>query len=150
MEPCASFEVYGNRETKHLELQPRLRKCLHYYHYWMHPRLGLMHARIQTWFPFTIQVCLNGREWLTRSLNRVETGYRKRENCFVWIEDVNKAQKLFDRQLTTCWPRLLKRIRATRLTAMDSEQVGICEATFRTRFADTCPSSVIVTRLASP
>jgi len=25
-----------------------------------------MHARVQTWFPFTIQICLNGREWLAQ------------------------------------------------------------------------------------
>jgi len=28
VEPCRSFEIYRNRDTKHLELQPRLRKCL--------------------------------------------------------------------------------------------------------------------------
>ena len=27
-----------------------------------------MSARIQTWFPFNVQVCLNGREWLGRQL----------------------------------------------------------------------------------
>jgi hypothetical protein len=28
-----------------------------------------MHARIQTWFPFNIQVGLNGREWLSRQMD---------------------------------------------------------------------------------
>ena len=27
---------------------------------------GFMNARIQTWFPFSIQICLKGREWLAR------------------------------------------------------------------------------------
>ena len=27
-----------------------------------------MHARIQTWFPFAIQICLNGREWRARTM----------------------------------------------------------------------------------
>ncbi len=31
VEPCASFEIYRNAKTKRLELQPRLRKCLHHY-----------------------------------------------------------------------------------------------------------------------
>ncbi len=107
VEPCTSFEIYRSAKAKRLELQPRLRKCLHYYHYWLHPKLGLMHARIQTWFPFSIQVCLNGREWLARRLDRAGVGYRKRENCFVWLEDVKRSQKLFDRQLRTAWPELL-------------------------------------------
>jgi hypothetical protein len=110
VEPCASFEIYRNRETKRLELQPRLRKCLHYYHYWMHPKFGLMHARLQTWFPFLIQICLNGREWLARTLDRAGVGYRKQENCLVWVEDFAKAQRLFDGQLRTAWPRQLDQI----------------------------------------
>ena len=28
VEPCLSYEIFRNRETKHLELQPRWRKCL--------------------------------------------------------------------------------------------------------------------------
>ena len=107
VEPCASFEIYRDARAKRLELQPRLRKCLHYYHYWLHPKLGLMHARIQTWFPFTIQVCLNGREWLARRLDQAGVDYRKRENCFVWLEDAKRAQKLFDGQLRTAWSELL-------------------------------------------
>ena len=57
VEPCRSFEIYRNRDTKHLELQPRLRKCLFLYHYLVHPVFGFLNARIQTWFPFSIQMC---------------------------------------------------------------------------------------------
>lgn len=58
IEPCQSFEVYRNPESKRLELQSRRRKCLFLYHYWIHPVFGFMNARIQTWFPFSIQICL--------------------------------------------------------------------------------------------
>jgi hypothetical protein len=107
VEPCASFEIFRDRARKRLQLQPRLRKCLHYYHYWMHPTFGLMHARLQTWFPFMVQVCLNGREWLARSLDRAGVGYCKQENCLTWVEDFPTAQRLFDRQLRTAWPKQL-------------------------------------------
>jgi len=110
VEPCSSFEIFRNRETKRLELRPRLRKCLHYYHYWMHPKFGLMHARLQTWFPFMIQICLNGREWLARTLDRAGVAYRKQENCLVWVEDFKRAQRLFDGQLRTAWPKRLDEI----------------------------------------
>jgi hypothetical protein len=69
VEPCSSFEVYRNRLAKKLELVPRLRKCLFLYHYGIHPRFGFMNARIQTWFPFPTQICLNGREWLARQMD---------------------------------------------------------------------------------
>ncbi len=107
VEPCQSFEIYRNRETKMLDLVSRHRKCLHYYHYWMDPKIGFMNARIQTWFPFTIQVCLNGREWLARSMDREGIAYCQKENCFVWIEDMDRAQALMDEQLKTDWPQML-------------------------------------------
>src|SRR5207244_9958418 len=69
VEPCRSFQIYRNRDTKHLELQPRNRTCLFLYHYAVHPVFGFLNARIQTWFPFSIQMCLNGREWLGQRLD---------------------------------------------------------------------------------
>jgi hypothetical protein len=66
-----------------------------------------MYARIQTWFPFNIQVGLNGREWLARQMDQERLKYRQQGNCFVWIEDYAQAQKLLDRQLETKWAELL-------------------------------------------
>ena len=51
-----------------LELQLSLRKCLFLYLYQIHPVFGFLNARIETWFPFSIQICLNGREWLARQM----------------------------------------------------------------------------------
>jgi hypothetical protein len=52
----ASFDIYRRREQRQLVLQRRQRNCLHLYQYWMHPKLGFLHGRIRTWFPFTIQI----------------------------------------------------------------------------------------------
>jgi hypothetical protein len=68
VEPCLGFDIHRNRETKRLELVQRPRKCLYVYQYWEHPVLGWLHARIQTWFPFSIQIGMNGREWLARQM----------------------------------------------------------------------------------
>ena len=68
VEPCNSFDIQRNRQTKKLELVSRRRKCLHLYHYFLHPRFGLMHMRLQTWFPFNLSCWVNGREWLARQL----------------------------------------------------------------------------------
>jgi hypothetical protein len=107
VEPCWTFAVYRNREAKKLELQLRRRQCLFLYHYWMHPTLGFLHARIQTWFPFSIQVCLNGREWLARQMDRAGLKYQRQGNCFPWIKDWDKAQRLMNRQVEANWPKLL-------------------------------------------
>ena len=110
VEPCQSFEVYRNRETRRLELQPRFRKCLFLYHYWMHPQLGFLNARIQTWFPFSIQVCVNGREWLARQMDRRGMPYARQDNCFPWVEDWQQAQALLERQRKTNWTPCLERL----------------------------------------
>ena len=110
VEPCLSYEIVRDRDSKRLELAPRHRKCLHLYHYHMHPTFGFMHARIQTWFPFSIQICLNGREWLARQMDAAGLGYRQRENCFTWLEDPKLAQRLMDRQVRAAWPELLDTI----------------------------------------
>ena len=110
VEPCKSYEIYKNRETKKLELKPRLRKCLFLYPYFIHPEFGFMHARIQSWFPFGIQMCINGREWLARQMDRQGMEYQRKENCFVWLQKPALAQKLMQKQLRLGWGRTLGRI----------------------------------------
>ena len=110
VEPCRSFEVRRNRQQQKLELCYRPMKCLHYYHYYLDRRFGLIHVRTQSWFPFTAHVCLNGREWLARQMDRAGIGYVKKDNCFLDIADVPAAQQLCDRQLRTDWPKLLDQL----------------------------------------
>jgi len=96
VEPCRTFTVRKNRETKHLELVAANRKCLFVYFYFMDREFGLMHVRLQTWLPMPIQVCLNGREYLARRLDRAGIGYEKRDNCFTRIDDVPRAQQMLN------------------------------------------------------
>jgi hypothetical protein len=110
IEPCRSYDIHHNRETKKLELVSRYRKCLFIYQYWMHPQFGFMNARIQTWFPFPIQICMNGRMWLRRQMDRAGIRYAAADNCFPWIGDWSKAQRLMDQQLRTNWPKALEPI----------------------------------------
>jgi hypothetical protein len=110
VEPCWSYEISRNPATKKLDLVARPRKCLFLYHYAIHPRWGFMHARIQSWFPFPIQVCLNGREWLARQLEAAGVPYVRQDNCFPWVADWRQAQHLLDRQLRTAWPTQLNRV----------------------------------------
>lgn len=106
-EPCCTYTVGGNRETRQLELRLKRPRCLHYYHYLIHPELGFLHVRVQTWLPLTLHVCINGREWLARQMDRAGIGYRRDGNCFLDIEDVARAQALLDEQRQVNWPSLL-------------------------------------------
>lgn len=107
VEPCHTWFLRGNRVSKKLELKLGSGRCLHQYFYWMHEQLGFLHVRLQTWFPFLIQVCLNGREWLGRQMEREGIGYRQADNCFPWISDVERAQELMNQQQRTDWRKLL-------------------------------------------
>jgi hypothetical protein len=110
VDPCLSFQINKNHRTHQLEIRYRQRKCLHLYHYQIHPVFGFRHARIQTWFPFRIYVCLNGREWLARQMDQARWHYLRRDNTFTWLEDVAQAQALFDQQLQAPWPSLLAEV----------------------------------------
>jgi len=65
---CAisSTELHATFEHRNTFLVRRKRPCHVLYHYMIHPELGRMYARVQTWFPFQIRVGLNGREWLAQ------------------------------------------------------------------------------------
>lgn len=107
VEPCRSFRIRSNREIKQLELRCEAMKCLHQYFYLLDPQMGLMHLRLQTWAPYTAHVCLNGREWLARQLQAEGISFEQRDNCFVDVGDIERAQTLLDEQVKTNWSELL-------------------------------------------
>lgn len=123
VEPFVGYDIYRNAATKKLELVSRYRKCLHYYWYEVHPECGFLHVRLRTWFPFDVQVCLNGREWLAQQLDREGLAYERYDNCFAHVEDFGRAQALLDAQLRTAWPALLDGV-AQRVNPLREELFG--------------------------
>jgi hypothetical protein len=110
VEPCWSFNIKSHKWADgmgKLELVRAYRKCQHLNHYYQHPVLGFMHVRLQTWLPFNLWVCVNGREWLTRQMDAAEIGYLRRTNCFVWISDMERTQELLDQQVGFNWQEAL-------------------------------------------
>jgi hypothetical protein len=110
VEPCQTFFLRGNHQTKKLEFKLQNGKCQHFYFYHLHRDFGLMHLRLQSWFPFQVHVCLNGRHWLARQMDRYQMDYTKKENCFTRIPHVAGAQRLLNKQLDQDWPQILERI----------------------------------------
>jgi hypothetical protein len=106
VEPCMSFSIRRN-DKGGFSFRSQERKCLHLYFYYMDREFGLMHVRLATWLPFGIQVCLNGREYLARRMTRAGIGYEQRDNCFVRIDDLPRAQQMLGELETRKWQRFL-------------------------------------------
>jgi len=107
VEPCMAPMVKGDKATQKLDVVMVPRKCVWLYHYFNDPVLGFGHARVQSWVPFNVFICLNGRHWLERQLQKQGIGYIKDGNCFPWIEDIEAAQHLLDDQLKSHWSKML-------------------------------------------
>jgi hypothetical protein len=107
VEPCQSFRVKGNPKTKFIELEMTSRKCVHLYFYFEHALFGFMHLRLQTWYPFQVNLWINGRHWLGKQLDQAGIAYQKKGNTFLRIADLPRAQELMDHQLETDWRKEL-------------------------------------------
>lgn len=99
VEPCKTTTVKPNRTSKHLEVTSRTTKCKHYYFYYNDEGFGRMFLRIQTWFPYNVQIYLNGHEYLSRLLQSEGIPYSMYNNSFSYIEDFDRAQEMADHVL---------------------------------------------------
>ena len=108
VEQCQSFQLqYGKGRPRLVSASPR---CLCLYFYFQDPSFGLIHVRIQTWFPFVVQVYMNGHEWLARQMTKAGLGYEQVDNAFVSIGDFSLAQRLSDRLAQLNWVSQLDRL----------------------------------------
>jgi hypothetical protein len=108
LEPCWSFGIRRDQQSKRLQLIKTERKCLHLYFYFADREFGLMHVRLQTWLPLTIQVCLNGPEYLAKQMTQAGIAYEQQRNCFTHIADFERAQALSEQLTTRNWTSFLQ------------------------------------------
>lgn len=101
VEPCWTFDTKS--VAGRLRIVGEMGKCSALYHYYLHPRFGWMYIRLQTWFPFEVQIGLNGREWLAQRLDQEGRPYRRSDNKLLWVEDWQQAQRWLDEQQRTNW-----------------------------------------------
>jgi hypothetical protein len=107
LENCRSFSLRFSSGSRFV--RPANRKCLHFYYYFMDRDFGLIHVRIQSWFPMQIQVYINGHEWLARKLSAHNVPYSKLDNVLVSVCDIARAQRFSDRFQRLNWPKILDR-----------------------------------------
>jgi hypothetical protein len=119
VEPCMTWQMFRSKEAKTQELRRRTGKCLHVYFYFIDPEFGWSHVRVQTWMPYTVQICFNGREWLGRQLDAAGLEYRRADNCFLSLGDVALTQQIMDHMVALPWQRVLDRCISTALPVLD-------------------------------
>lgn len=98
--------VRAEPKTGHLHLVSEKRKQLHYYLYYQDDEFGFMSIRIQSWWPFTLQIYINGHEWLAKQLDREGIAYVRADNCFWELADLARAQALCDKFAHRQWERV--------------------------------------------
>lgn len=99
VELCKTMTVTPNRKKKQLETASRFTKCKWYYLYFADEEFGWMYLKIQTWFPYNVQIYINGREYLSKLFDRHGIGYAMFNNSFSFISDFEKAQSIADKAL---------------------------------------------------
>jgi len=110
VESCNTFRSTFDPAKTYPSLRTEQSKCKHLYFYYDDPIFGFMSVRLQTWAPYGIQVALNGREWLRRSLDAAGCGYFVNGNKFLHIDDYDLAQRLLDEQIQTDFSDVLNNI----------------------------------------
>jgi hypothetical protein len=96
MEPCPAFRPWHDKASGRTGVKLTQGKCLHFYFYFVHERLGLCYLRVPTWLPFRLQFYFNGHAWLANELRHAGIAFRMEDNAFVEIADWKAAQTLAD------------------------------------------------------
>ena len=108
MECCPSFKlVYGQGRPRLVNARRQQRVL---YFYFLDPQLGLIYIRLTTWFPFTIQVYVNGHSWLAREMLARRLGFDIQDNAFTILDDPEAAQELADSFADLNWRKILDRL----------------------------------------
>jgi hypothetical protein len=108
LETCSTFRC--EHRAGRLRLRKDYRRCSVYYVFLMHAVFGLIHVKIQGWFPLTMQVYLNGHDFLARKLDQLGVAYKLDDNAFTWIADLAAAQACADQLTKVKLPRLLNEL----------------------------------------
>jgi hypothetical protein len=81
-----------------------------FYFYYLDPDLGLIHVRLPSMFPFSIQVAVNGHNYLARRMRRAGLRFVQQDNAFAQVQDFPRAQCLADHFERENWPRCLREL----------------------------------------
>lgn len=107
LESCRTVKLRSGDGKPRLAFTRRPQRVLYYY--FLDPEFGRVHVRIETWFPFTIQIYVNGHDWLAQQLAKQRPGFVQQDNCFLELDDPQAAQRQADRFFSLAWKSRLNR-----------------------------------------
>ena len=80
MECCPSFKLAHAKDRPRLVNTRRPQRVL--YFYFLDADLGLIHIRLTTWFPFSVQIYVHGHSWLAQQMLKRRLGFTQQDNAF--------------------------------------------------------------------
>ena len=107
LESSNTYRAYYDPGAGKPCLRPYRTPCKHFYFYFDHADFGFMNVRLQSWFPYHLQIAMNGREWLRRALQKAGINFVCQGNKFLHVDDPLRAQQLLTAQLDQQWATLL-------------------------------------------
>ena len=85
---------FKNDET-YRKICKAIRPVNHYYFYINEKEwTGINYIKVCSYLPFNVEIYLNGHNWLLAQFNKHKIEYKKVDNCFVEIQDMDKASKI--------------------------------------------------------
>ena len=101
MEQGATFRIsvpkFPVKDPNHRILAHQRSRYMHYYFYVRDEVLGPMVIRVASFFPFQTTYYLNGHSYMEQELNKHKIGFRKNDNAFLAVDDVEQLQAAADR-----------------------------------------------------
>ncbi|QVL33814.1 hypothetical protein KIH39_07880 [Telmatocola sphagniphila] len=107
METGRGVKLRPGKDRPELYFTSRPQRVVYFYS--LDPEFGLIHVRIQTFFPYSVQVYVNGHDWLARQMNEKQIGFLQSDNAFVQLDNPEAAQRLADRFAHLNWIKILDR-----------------------------------------
>jgi len=104
-ESCRTVKLKYQQDRPQLKSQYCPQRVL--YFYLEDLRFGRMFVRLQTWFPWKMQVYVNGHDWLARQMSHKLMPFVQHDNAFLHIDDPRRAQQISDRFSQLDWPTIL-------------------------------------------
>lgn len=107
METCRSIKMKRGKNRPWLYYTRRPQRVLYYYV--LDREFGLMSIRLETFFPYGIQIYVNGHSWLAEQMQKKGLGFTQRDNSFSSLENPQAAQKIADRFARLNWVKQLSK-----------------------------------------
>jgi hypothetical protein len=101
MEQGRTFRIgvpkFPTQDPNHRILAHQRSRFTHYYFYIRDAVLGPIIVRVASFFPFHATYWLNGHSFIEQELKRKQIGFRKNDNAFLAVDNVDELQAAADR-----------------------------------------------------